>query len=163
MPSCIACHLFLLLTILLGERVREALEARMVKSENWRCIPELKDFKVHIHPKAWLDCMPTSPVYSNPSKIRRLCDQPLSAMHLSHCSDMHGKRPPLRRYFKKKDTSVDMRNNQLDEFQCDQRVPASSDSSGIKRYYQDKKPETIVISDEEIELFPWVFNLDIMA
>ena len=88
-------------TILLGERVREALEARMVKSENWRCIPELKDFKVHIHPKAWLDCMPTSPVYSNPSKIRRLCDQPLSAMHLSHCSDMHGKRPPLRRYFKK--------------------------------------------------------------
>ena len=55
-----------------------------------------------------------------------------------------------------------MRNNQLDEFQCDQRVPASSDSSGIKRYYQDKKPETI-ISDEEIELFPWVFNLDIMA
>ena len=56
-----------------------------------------------------------------------------------------------------------MRNNQLDEFQCDQRVPASSDSSGIKRYYQDKKPETIVISDEEIELSPWVFNLDIIA
>lgn len=54
-------------------------------------------------------------------------------------------------------------NNQLDEFQCDQIVPASSDSSGIKRYYQDKKPETIVISDEEIELSPWVFNLDIMA
>lgn len=51
MPSCIACHLLLLLTILLGERVREALEARMVKSENWSCIPELKDFKVHIHPQ----------------------------------------------------------------------------------------------------------------
>ena len=28
MPSCIACHLLLLLTILLGERVREALEAK---------------------------------------------------------------------------------------------------------------------------------------
>ena len=56
-----------------------------------------------------------------------------------------------------------MRNNQLDEFQCDQRVPASSDSSGIKHYYQDKKPETIVISDEEIEMSPWMFNVDIMA
>lgn len=45
MPSCIACHLLLLLTILLGERVREALEARMVKSEKLALHPRAQRFQ----------------------------------------------------------------------------------------------------------------------